>query len=280
MKSNTLKRYFLIFLGAAIAAFGVSALYIPNKIVSGGLSGFATILYYLSGIQPGITFCVVNAILLILAWFILGKSFVANTITGAVIYTLLVQLFTYLPPLTNNIFLATVLGAILYGIGIGIVLISGATLGGTDILSRLLQHFFPQIKIGSLLAFVDGTVVFMSLIVFRNIDLALYGIIGLFLSGAAINELIRKLNVSRLLFVVTDYGEEISNKLISTSPRGVTIMNATGAYTHTTKKLLMCALKEEELAEFQKKVMKIDPEAFVIFSEAQQIVGNGFYVYR
>ena len=92
--------------------------------------------------------------------------------------------------------------------------------------------------------------------------------------------LIRKLNVSRLLFVVTDYGEEISNKLISTSPRGVTIMNATGAYTHTTKKLLMCALKEEELAEFQKKVMKIDPEAFVIFSEAQQIVGNGFFVYR
>ena len=88
------------------------------------------------------------------------------------------------------------------------------------------------------------------------------------------------MNISKLAFVVTNRGHEISKKLVSTSPRGVTIINATGAYTMTDKKVLMCAMKESEAEEFQRKITDIDRNAFVIFSESQQILGNGFRIYK
>ena len=119
-----------------------------------------------------------------------------------------------------------------------------------------------------------------SLITFRQIDLALWGIVALFLSTFSVDWLIQKLNVSKLAFVVTEKGVEISKKLVSTSPRGVTIIDVVGAYTMEKKETLMCALKEAEIPEFQRKILEIDPEAFIIFSESQQIVGNGFHVYR
>ena len=105
-------------------------------------------------------------------------------------------------------------------------------------------------------------------------------IIALFLSTFAVDFLIHKLNVSRLVFIVTDKGLEVSKLLISTSPRGCTIIDVVGAYTMEKKNLLMCALKEHELPEFQRKILEIDEHAFIIFSESQQIVGNGFHVYR
>ena len=182
--------------------------------------------------------------------------------------------------MTDDIVLASVFGSLLYGFGIGMTLLSGGSTGGTDILGRLLQHFFPHFKIGKLLLFVDAAVILTSLITFRQIDLALWGIVALFLSTFSVDWLIQKLNVSKLAFVVTEKGVEISKKLVSTSPRGVTIIDVVGAYTMEKKETLMCALKEIEIPEFQRKILEIDPEAFIIFSESQQIVGNGFHVYR
>jgi len=193
---------------------------------------------------------------------------------------LFVQLFSYIPPLTENVFLASVFGAVLYGIGIGLTLIQGASTGGTDVLGRLLQCAFPHMKIGRLLLATDLTVILFSLIAFRNIDLTLWGIVALSISTAAVDWLISKLNISKLAFIVTGKGVEISKFLVSTSPRGVTLIDAVGAYTMEDKSVLMCALKENELPEFQKKILQIDSDAFLIFSESQQIVGNGFHVYR
>ena len=110
--------------------------------------------------------------------------------------------------------------------------------------------------------------------------MALFGILALFISTFAIDFIIRKLNVSKLAFVVSDKGEEIAQKLVSTSPRGVTVVNATGAYTKEDVKMLVCALKESEIPKFQEKILETDGAAFIIFSESTQIVGNGFYVYR
>lgn len=100
------------------------------------------------------------------------------------------------------------------------------------------------------------------------------------ISSFSINWLIRKLNISKLAFVVTDLGYEIAEKLISNSPRGVTIINATGGYTMSGKNVLVCALKESETEKFQKRILSVDSSAFIIFSEASQIVGNGFRVYK
>lgn len=269
-----------ILLGVMMTAVGISLFFTPNKIVSGGVSGMSTILYHTLSVPPGLSYAVINIVLLLLALKFLGKEFVAKTIVGAALISVFVQLFSYLPSVTDDVLIATVFGAVFYGFGIGLTLVEGASTGGTDILGRLIQHKFPHIAIGRLLLFVDASVIFTSLVVFRTIDLAFYGIIALAVSTFAIDLLIKKLNISKLAFVMTGNGDEIAKHLISTSPRGVTIFNAKGAYTGSPVIMLMCALKEREIPEFQRKVLELDPKAFIIFSESQQIVGNGFLVYR
>jgi len=159
-------------------------------------------------------------------------------------------------------------------------LTQGASTGGTDILGRLVQCIFPYVKIANILMLVDVVVIVFSLVVFETIDLALYGIVALFLSSFSINWLIGKLNVSKLVFVVSDKGMEISKFLVSHSSRGVTIIDSVGAYTRKGNKVLTCALKESEIIYFQKAILDLDSNAFIIFSESQQIIGNGFRVYK
>lgn len=280
MKQKIIKKYVTIILGVLLVAFAISVFYTPNKIVSGGVSGISTILFHTFGIQPGLSFAVINIVLLAVSFKALGWRFVKDTILGSMLLSVFVQLFTYIPPLTTDVFLASVFGALLYGVGIGLTLVEGASTGGTDILSRLVQCVFPQVKIGNLLLVVDSSVILLSLCIFKTIDLALYGIIALFLASFSINMLISKLNVSKLAFVVTEKGIDISQKLVSNSPRGVTIIDSVGAYTMEKNNVLICALKENELPHFQKEILSIDPQAFIIFSESQQIVGNGFMVYK
>ena len=263
-----------------LVAFAISVFYTPNRIVNGGVSGISTILFHTFGIQPGVSFAAINVLLLIFAWRFLGFLFVKDTLLSAALVSVFVQLFTHVPPLTDDVLLAAVFGSVLYGVGTALTLIVGASTGGTDILGRLVQCLCPHVKIGSLLLAVDAAVIFLSLCVFKTIDLALYGIIALYLATYTIDFLIGKMNISKLAFVVTDKGVEISRYLVEHSPRGVTIIESTGAYTMDERQVLLCALKENEAPLFQKRVLGIDDQAFIIFSESQQIVGNGFRVYK
>lgn len=274
------KNLFMFIFGVVITAFAVSVFTLPNKIVGGGVSGVSTILYHTLKIEPGVSTIVINVIFLVVGLKILGKKFVFSTLVGTGLLSLLIQLFSYLPPITENVALATIFGGVIYGTGLGLAFAAGASTGGTDILGRILQHFIPHFPIGKLLMFVDGLVILASLLCFGNIELTLYGIIMLFVSTFTIDTIIRKLNVSKLAFIVTSRGEEIARKLVDTSPRGVTIIDAKGAYTNEQTKMLVCALKNNELPDFQRKILGLDPSAFVIYSESSQIVGKGFRVYR
>ncbi|MBQ7820746.1 MAG: YitT family protein [Clostridia bacterium] len=273
------KNHVFFVIGAIVTALAISVFYLPNMIVTGGVSGISTVLYHVASVPPGVTYFVVNAVLLIIGFKYLGRDFVIKTIIGAGIVTVFVQVFSYLPVLTENIVLNVAFGSILYGFGIGLTLISGGSTGGTDILGRLIQYKWPSFRIGSAMLICDFAVIFISLLLFKNIDLALYGIIALFVSSFSINFLIRRLNVSKLAFVITTK-TELSGELVNTSPRGVTVVDVVGGYTGEEKVMLICALKEREIPRFQAKVLEIDREAFIIFSESEQIVGNGFYVYR
>ena len=115
---------------------------------------------------------------------------------------------------------------------------------------------------------------------FKNLELTLFGVISLFISSTTIDFVIGSLNISAIAFVVTEKGDTIAKYLVDTSPRGVTIIDVVGAYTSEEKKLLFCALKEGESAEFQRKILEIDSEAFIVFSQSQRIKGNGFYLYK
>lgn len=266
--------------GLIITALAIALLTLPNKIVGGGVSGLSTLLYHTLGIQPGLSNAAINIFLLVIGLGVLGKQFIIVTGLSSIVLSVFVQLFTYIPPITDNILLASVFGGVLYGVGVGLALASGGSSGGTDILGRLLQNKFSYLPIGQLIMIVDGIIILLSLVFFGNMELTLYGVITLAISTFTVDMLIRKLNVSKLAFVVTTKGDEIAHKLVTTSPRGVTVIDTVGAYTCEKNKMLVCALKNNELPAFQRKILEIDPSAFIIFSESSQIVGNGFHVYR
>lgn len=280
IKREYIKSILMFVVGIALTAFAISQFTLPNKIVGGGVSGISTILFHIAKIEPGLSTAVINIVLLAIGIKILGKNFVAATLAGVALLSLLVQVFSYLPAVTSNVALASVFGGVFYGVGIGFALAAGGSSGGTDILGRLLQHLFPHFPIGTLIMFVDGAVIALSFVFFRDVELTLYGVVTLAISTYVIDAVIRKLNVSKLAFIVTKKGEDVAKKLVTTAPRGCTIINAVGAYTNSETKMLVCALKDNELPAFQRKILEIDEGAFIIFSESSQIVGNGFHVYR
>lgn len=280
LTKDNVKSIIMFVFGITITALAISQFTLPNKIVGGGVSGISTILYHVLKIEPGLSTAVINAFLLLVGLKVLGKRFVVATIAGVGLLSVLVQLFSYLPPITTNVMLASVFGGVFYGVGIGFALAAGGSSGGTDILGRILQHFMPHFPIGTLIMFVDGVVIALSYVFFKELELTLFGVATLAISTYAIDAVIRKLNVSKLAFIVSEMGEEIAHTLVSTSPRGCTIIDTVGAYTHENNKMLVCALKDNELPAFQRKILEIDPNAFIIFSESSQIVGNGFHVYR
>lgn len=275
-----LKSYGLILLGIAVTAMAISLFLVPNKIVNGGSSGLSTVVFYAVGLKPSVTNALINGVLLLVSLFVLGKKFVAKTLVCIVLLSVFMELFSWMPPVTDNILLATLFGSALFGGGIGIVLSQQSTTGGSDILGRLIQHKFPHWKIGKILLGVDLFIIALSYVTFHNAEAVLYGIMALFISTTIIDLLMRNLNVSKLAFIITDRGQAIAEHLIHTSPRGVTLVDVTGVYTNTPKKMMICALKESEIPEFQRKILEMDPQAFIIYSESQQIVGNGFYIYK
>lgn len=279
-RMKKIKSYFLIFFGVVLLSASISLFCVPNKIVSGGVSGISTILFYLFKIPVGLSYYAINIILLAFGYRVLGKKFVLKTLICSGLAAILTDIFSHFPPLTNDVVLASLFGGLLGGLGIGLTLIENASTGGTDVVGRLVQSKFEHISIGKLLMIVDAAVIGASFLVFGNINRTLYGVMSLYVSGTAIDVLIKRMNVSKVAFVISQKGEEIAKKLIESSKRGVTILNATGAYTMNKNKMLVCALKEYETASFQSRILGIDPDAFIVFCESEQIVGNGFYVYH
>lgn len=274
-----IKSYIIILSGITLTAISTGLFYIPNEIVTGGISGIATILYPL-GIPPGAVYLSLNLLLLVFSYKILGRQFVFHSILSVVVLSFLVQIFSEFAPITHNTFLATLFGSVLFGLGASLTFIENANTGGTDIIGRLLQTKFSHFPIGTLLLIIDGIIIFISLLISGNMDLTLYGLFGLFISAFVIDFFIGHLNASKLALVITEHGDALSRQIIENSRRGVTILNARGAYSGARKNLLVCALKDKEIPEFQKMVDSADPGAFTIFTRSEKIFGLGFYVYK
>lgn len=276
---NFFKSQLIIIAGITLTAVATGLFYLPNEIVTGGISGIATILYRI-GIPPGAVYLILNVLLLVISYRLLGKQFVLNSVLSVAVLSALVQFFSKMPPVTNDIFLASFFGSCLFGAGAAMALASGANTGGTDIIGRLIQSRCPYFPIGALLLAIDGIIILISLFVFRNIELALYGLFGLIVSSVIIDFMIDRLNASKLAFVITDKGERISRLILENSRRGVTILNARGAYSGARKNLLICALKNKQMSDFHKMIKSADKDAFIIFTKSEKIFGAGFYVYK
>ena len=276
---NRIKSSLITLCGLTLTAFGVSLFYIPNRIVTGGVSGVSAILYTV-GVAPGIVYFTVNILLVLISFKVLGKRFAFRSAISTVILSALVQLFSEFPPITDNFFIAAFFGSLISGFGTAITFSEGSNTGGSDILGRLIQHKIPYFPIGRLLLIIDGVIIFISLLIFKNSELAFYGIFGLIVSSTVIDFFMDRLNSSKLALVVTENGEEISNAIMVNSRRGVTILDARGAYSKNNKKLLICAIKNSQMPDFHKMITEADENAFIIFLKSEKIFGTGFFVYQ
>jgi len=266
-----------ILLGCASVAAGLVLFTIPNNIAPGGVSGLATALAYISPITVGIWTLILNVPLIALAWWRLGLRPLVKTVLATLLLSLLIDVFTLiLPPYTNNTLLASVLGGVLCGVGMGMIFVRGATTGGTDLISLLLNRIFPNFSVGSLLLVVDATVVLFAVFVFRDIEVALYSIVTIFATTRTIDAIMQGVDHAKVIYIVTERGEEILSLIAGELGRGVTVLQGRGGYTKRDKHVLMLVTRRNTFAQTMKAIKIADNRAFIFVTDATEVHGEGF----
>ncbi len=266
-----------ILVGSALVAAGLVLFTIPNNIAPGGVSGLSTALAYLTPLSVAVWSLILNIPLVALAWWRLGFRPLARTILATLLLSAFIELFSYvLPPYTNNVLLASVLGGVLCGAGMGVIFVRGASTGGTDLISLLLNRVFPNFSVGSLLLVVDATVVVFAVFVFRDIEVALYSIVTIFVTTRTIDAIMQGVDHAKVIYIVTERGDDILALLAEDLGRGVTVLQGRGGYTRREKHVLMLVVRRNSFAQTLKAVKQVDKQAFIFVTNASEVHGEGF----
>lgn len=270
-----LRAYGLITLGVLIFALGMNFFLAPNKIAAGGVSGLSVVLLHTFGFPPGITMLVLNIPLFLFGARVLGASFGARSVFGFVTLSLAVDgTAPFLPTLTEDPLLASLYGGVLMGIGSGLTYRVGGSTGGTAIAARLISHY-TNMSVGRALLIADGVVILAAGVAFGP-ELALYGLLAVFLTMRVVDLLEEGAPYVKAALIVTDVAEEISAKIISDLGRGVTSMPAQGMYTKQDRNLLFVTLYQDQVGTLKQLVHEVDPDAFVVITDVHEALGEGF----
>ena len=265
-------------LGAAFYAAAITVFVKPNSLVTGGFSGLALIGNALFGAPVGVSVFVLNIPLFILGYKKLGKGFILRTTIATALVSVLIEVFErYVPPFHCQSILASLAGGILCGSGLALILVRGGSTGGADIISKLVHLKFPHIALGRVILCFDIAVITLSAIIFKNIENALYSVLMIAVSSAALDYFIYGTKSGKLLLIITDKGRLIAEKVNTVGGRGATLLPATGAYTGKTRRMLLCAVRPHEIGKIYDIVARYDKNAFLTLLDAREIKGLGFY---
>lgn len=267
----------LILIGSAIMTAGLVFFIVPNKIVSGGLSGLGTIFYFTLGFPVGTVMTIGNLILISIQSWLIGFRSAWKTVVSVVFTGVLIDLLmnsAHFKPLTHEPILACLYGGILTGIGVGLVFRAGGTTGGVDIVGLILQHLF-HIPIGDGILATNFCITLLAGFAFGP-DLALYGLITVFFSGKVIDAVLEGITVYRSVMVISKCPDEISWAIMEELHRGVTSIDGRGMYSGQATNILLVAVRRMEMPQLRRLIHEFDPEAFVIVGEACQVLGKGF----
>ncbi len=267
--------YLWVTAGSFVVAAGLVFFLIPHKIAAGGVSGMAIIIYHLVGLPVGLTMLALNVPLFLIAIRKIGLNFGIKTLWGTITLSFFTDILNLrLDKLTNDPLLASIYGGILVGVGLGIVFRARATTGGSDLAAQLL---YRRIKgsTGQALLAIDGSVIIIAGIVF-NIELALYGLIGLMVSSRLIDVIQEGLGYEKAALIISSRNDEISREILTGLSRGVTALKGTGLYTGQSRNVLLTVVSRSEVTSLKKMVSRIDPHAFVIITNVQEALGEGF----
>lgn len=274
---NYWKRLLFDVTGTALFSIGITCFIAPNDIAPGGVSALAIMLNHLIGLPIGLGTFMMNLPLFILAFFMLGRAFVMRTAQSVVFLSLFLDLSSLLPVFSGDQILAALLGGVLLGLGIGTVMLGDSTTGGGDIAGRLLQLRFPFIPIGRMLFFIDLVILFLSVLVFKRLETALYGIIVIFISAQVVDQVVYGGLQGKIVYIFSQKHQELARAITEEMHRGVTILEGRGGYSGERRPVIFCAVAKPQYHELALLVRKTDPDAFLVAAQADEILGQGFH---
>lgn len=265
--------------GTALVALGLAMFTIPNDIAPGGVSGLATALTHVTGgwMTVGAWSLLLNVPLAVFAWWKLGFRPLCKTLAATLLLSVFIDLLMLVvPPYTNNPLLAAGFGGAVMGVGMGVLFVRGISTGGTDLLTLLLNRAFPNLSLSTLLLCIDTLVVVFAVIVFGNIEIALYSFVTIFVTSKAIDGIMQGVDHTKVLYVITERSEALLEKLAMEMGLGVTALPARGGYTGRDKQMLMVVTHRSDFAKTLGLIKSIDPAAFLIVMNATEVHGEGF----
>jgi uncharacterized membrane-anchored protein YitT (DUF2179 family) len=270
--------YILITIGTFLQAFAIRMFLVPGHLVSGGIGGLAQLINFYTGFPIGVMILIGNIPLLIIGWRHLGGRRFALRTAYAIItvsfFTDILVLFLPEQGISSDLVLNTLYGGVIIGIGYGLVYRGQGTSGGTDILVRIITNW-RNIPISQSYLITDSVIILLGGLTYSWPN-ALYSIIMLFISGIAAEITTEGPNVTRTAFIITSEPEQVSQSILVDLERGVTAINATGAYTGSERTMLYCVITRSEVNILKSIVQEADPKAFIVIGQAHEVLGEGF----
>lgn len=284
-KRKPMMNYIYIILGTTFLAISINLFLEPLELVTGGVTGLAIIIKSLTqdvvngGVPIWLTNMVINIPLFIVAVMIKGKNFGMRTLFSTVYLSFAIYYTQFIPAVTYDLFLGSIVGGALSGIGLGMVFLAFATTGGTDLMASLLHHFIKHYSIAKIMFVIDGVIIIAGMLVF-GVEKSLYAIIAVFIATKVVDAILDGFHYSKAAFIISDHNELIANDIMDVLDRGVTGLNGEGMYSKMNKNVLLCVVSKKEIIKLKGIVKKRDYRAFVIVADVREVVGEGFQEYK
>lgn len=272
--------YLKIAIGCAIFGIGFNMFLAPSGLNAGGITGLSMVVVQMLGFgSVGMFSILINIPLFAIGGLKIGKKFFLDSLYGMVLVSVFIDLFAFLPKPETEILLGALYGAVICGFGLGLVFSTGGSTGGSDIVVRLLKLKYQHVPIGVITTCFDAVVAILTGVVFRNVNMALYSGVCIFVTGRVLDAVVYKFDYSKVALIISKEHEVIAKKIGLELHRGSTFLEGQGAYSGQETKVILTAVKKQQIAELKQLVVEADPDAFIIVQEAHQVLGDGFARY-
>lgn len=268
------RRIFFIVLGAVLVGVALEIFLVPNQIIDGGITGISIMTSYLSGVPIGIFLTVLNLPFLILGYRTIGKTFALSTLLGVLVLSITTTLLHHVPAFTEETFLAAIFGGIFLGAGTGIVIRSGGSLDGTEIVAILFSKKSP-FSVGEVVMFINFFILGSAGFVY-SWDRAMYSLIAYYIAFKVIDLTIEGFDESKSCWIISDNYREIGDAIVNRLGRGITLLHGEGGYTGDSKKVIFCVINRLEEAKLKSIVNELDPVAFLAVGNIHDVKGGRF----
>ena len=266
-----------ILAGAVIYAAGFRFFLYPTQICSGGIAGIAQILNYVTTLPIGMMTLALNIPIFAAAWRGLGWKFLALSLVGTFLASVMIDVLMFIP--TDYVpepLIASIYGGVLPGAGMGLIFRAGGTTGGTDILSHLVRKKRPGTHVGAVNFVLQAFIVVVAAVVFGNYYIMMYAVITIFIEGRTTDAVLYGIDYGKQVLIISERYKELSDVITQKLERGVTQLYGRGAYTGEEKTVLLCAIRKAQISTLRTIIRETDPDAFIIITEARDVLGNGF----